>query len=495
MRKDYLRLSAGGFASKILGVAREIALAGLFGTGRVADAYRASLSVTLSPVHLLTSRVVQTCFVPLYARYEKDDNEAKGAALFHSLLLSFVLLGLGLGAFLYFFAEPVIAFILRGFDQDRTALAARMLRIMAVGVPFYVFTSVLGALGAARKDFVIPSVRPGAQNLSMLLCILVAARFRRPEIAAWGFSGAYIVLSFGAAVHLLRRGLLPARPRLHLPLVREAGRELWTIARPLLLLSAWVEASLLIERYVASLLGPGRVAAVEYARFVTETTHFLLAAPLGLLGLTYFAGLTEEETRAKAERILALLFAGLIPFCAFLFVGGRALLALLYLRGEFGEDSLLVTDRALRGFAAGLWIFSASFVLQRIANARLRNHVVLRAESIAIAVNIAFNLLLYRFLGVSVVGLGIGAASMVSFFVYSRNLRPVGPLAKRGFLLAAAGALPYLLLAMILRRFTGDHPVGLVAQAPFALLFWGLWLGRSRETRLLFRGQWERRNQ
>jgi putative peptidoglycan lipid II flippase len=488
MRRDYAQLGFGGLASKILGGVREILLARYFGTGQVADAYRASLSLTLSPAHLVTTRVIQTCFIPLYARYSADERE-KGRALFQSLLLVFLVLGLLLGALLLFFADPIVAAVLRGFDADRSALAVRMLRIMAIGVPFYIYSSVLGALGSAERDFTIPALRPGIQNLGMLIMIVAAATAGKPALAAFGFSGAYALLSVYATVHLLRRRLLPIRPSLDRELVREVWAKLWALLRPLVLLSFLFEAGVLIERAVASLLGPGRVAAVDYARYVTETVHFLLAVPIGIIGLSLFANLSEEEMRPKIDRILSLLAISLLPLSAFLIVNGRDVLAVLYMRGRFDETSLHLTESALWGFSLGLFAFSASYTLQRILNARMRNSLVLLAETLGIAANIAFLLLFYQRLGVFVIGLAVTIGSLVSLSAYLLALKLPLPLTKKSLAVGISAAPVYLIASWAGTRWLGRGlgPLGL--QSAFFFLYWTIVYGYFKDLRRLVRDQ------
>lgn len=484
MKREYAQLSAGGLASKLLGGLREILLARYFGTGYVADAYRASLSLTLSPAHLVTSRVVQTCFIPLYARYAEREKE-KGRALFHSLLGVFLALGIALGILLALIAPLLVSLLLPGFDPDRAALAARMLRVMAIGVPFYIYSSVLGALGAAERDFVIPALRPGIQNLGMLAFIALAAWRKEPAIAAWGFTAAYGALSLYATAHLAARGLLPTRPALDRDVLGEVWGKLWELLRPLVLLSFLIEGNILVERYVASLLGAGRVAAIDYARYVTETLHFLLAVPIGIIGLSFFASLSEEEMGPKIDRILAILAVALMPLTGYLLANGREALALLYMRGSFDAMSLSLTESALRGFSVGLWIFSASYTLQRILNARLRNSVVLRAETLSIALNVAFNLLLFRQLGVLVIGLGVAVGSLGSLLVYLSHLKLRLPLARRGLLVTLIALPVYLLLDRFLGRPLGGSIGAFALRTLGAAAFWGIVVGSVPDLRRL----------
>ncbi|MBD3235820.1 MAG: hypothetical protein GF330_03875, partial [Candidatus Eisenbacteria bacterium] len=423
MRRHYLGMSGGAVASKLLGALREILLARFFGTGAVSDAYRASLTATLSPVHLLTTHLVQTSFIPLFRRCHGEDPE-RAAALYRILLLCFVALGLLLGALLFLGAEAIVGVLVAGFDAQRQAIARAMLRVMALGVPPYLYCALLSSLGAAQRDFLIPSLRPGLQNVGMLVMITVAALAERPVLAAYGFTITYWALALGATLLLRRRGELPA-PAAGVPRawIGELLARLWQPLRPLLGYSALLQASLLIERHLSSRVGDGTIAALEYARFVTESAFALLIVPLGLVGLSHFADLRDDELAARAERILGLLLLALIPVSAFLVINGRELLSLLYQRGAFDARSLELTTRALLGLGAGLWIVSASAFLRGVFHARMRNHEVLRAEGWGIALQVGFLLLTYRVLGILALGLGPAVAALVALAIYARRSR------------------------------------------------------------------------
>ncbi len=482
MRRTYFQLTGGGALSKVIGGAREILLARYFGTGPVADAYRGSLTLTLAPVHLLTAKAIETCFVPLYARYAATEPE-KAQTLLQSLLLFFVGLGVLTAGALAAAAGPLVRAVLPGFDAARADLAAQMVRIMALGVPAYVYCGVLSSLGMARQDFVIPALRPAAQNLGMVILIAVAAWRGEPALAALGFSATYALLALWATVHLVRRRHLRWRATWEAGLVRATGGALWRLLRPLALLSVLVEANILIERHIASLIGPGSVAALDYARFLTESAHFLVAVPLGLLGLSLFATLSEEETLARVDRLIALLLVGLVPLSAFVAMNARELLSVLYLRGRYDTESLRITTAACLGLSVGLWSFGASHVLQRILNARLRNQVVLRAEALAILLNVGCNVLLFRSLGILALGLGVALGSLGSLFYYLRTIGPLGGLLRRTSWHLLIAVPPYLLIAGALRRVSAEGLAGLGLQAVAAAGYWLAALATRRETR------------
>jgi putative peptidoglycan lipid II flippase len=474
MRRPYLFMTAGGVCSKVLAAAREILMAHAFGTGAVTDAYRASLTATLSPVHLLTTQVIQTCFIPLCAR-DLAHAPRRAHALFQALTLTFFALAVLLAVALFLFAHQFVALLLPGFDPGRQAITVRMLRVMALGIPAYVFTSQLGALGAAHQDFLIPGVRPAAQNFGMLAAILLAVLFRQPVWAAYGFTGTYVAMSLWAAGVLWRRGYIAHGWLLERAMIGGLAGSLWVILRPLLLVTLLGEASLLIERTLGSLVGGGTIAAMDYARFLTETAHSLLILPLGLISLSAFATLEPAVLAARVDRLCGLILIFFLPLSAFFLMNGREILALAYLRGSFDNASLAASTRALLGLGAGLWAYSASHFLRRVLNARMENRVVLRGELLGVAIGIVTSLAGYRTWGILALGLAPSLSAIVSFAVYARHLRlGRGGAARAGALILLA--LPaYLLAAYFLRQgVTGLG--GLVLQCLLALLYWGVFV-------------------
>ncbi len=492
MRRDYLRLSAGGALSKLIGAAREILFARYFGTGPVADAYRGSLTLALAPVHLLTAKAIETCFVPLHARYQTE-SPAKAQTLLQTLLLFFVAVAALVAVALAVWAGPLVGAVLRGFDEDRVAVASQMLRILAAGLPAYVYCGVLSSLGMSRGYFAIPALRPAIQNLGMVVMIAAAAWKGEPALAAYGFTATYILLALWATLHLRRRGVLRWQAGWDRALVSETAARLWVLLKPLLALSILVEGNILIERHVASLIGPGSVAALDYARFVTESIHFLIAVPLGLLGLALFANFSDRETAERVDSLLALLLAALVPMSAFLAMNARGLLAIFYLRGEYDQQSLWLTTRACVGLALGLWAFSASHVMQRVMNARLRNRAVLCAEGLSIAVNVACNVILWRPLGTLALGLGVTAGSLASLACYWKSIGPLGGRAARTALALFVAVPPYVLLSWSLGRAAPRDPLGTLVQTAAAGAYWALVIGIRRETRSLVLARWRNR--
>jgi len=102
-----------------------------------------------------------------------------------------------------------------------------------------------------------------------------------------------------------------------------------------------------------------------------------------------------------------------LPASAFLLVFSADIVRLIYFRGAFGDEALLLTSHALKGIACGIWAATLGWILIRLLNGSGRNGVAALIIVSGYVVNMAFNLLIPALSGSPAAGmqlLGIGEA-------------------------------------------------------------------------------------
>jgi putative peptidoglycan lipid II flippase len=193
----------------------------------------------------------------------------------------------------------------------------------------------------------------------------------------------------------------------------EALQGVWRAVRILLLVPALIQVHLVIERRVASIVDADAVAALDYARFVTDTSVLLLAMPLGVAGLGAMAQLSEVRFRELAVRALRpLLYAG-VPLSLAAALHAETIVRVIYARGAFDSDSVAATAAILRWSAPGIWGLLAGYAGAKFLSARGGNVRVMGLYAVAFGSNAAINLLLYPYLGVATLGFGAAANGVV----------------------------------------------------------------------------------
>lgn len=471
MLKQVLSLTVGSSLGKLTGIGREILFAALYGTSGIADGYRAALSVTISSIHLFTSEVFNSFFIPNYKKY-RSEGKAESWILLNSVGGIILLISLGLTLLLHFGASPVIHLLVPGFDSDRLEQAIYMLRVMAWGIPFYVLSAITVNLEAASGRFWLAALRPLAQNVGVIVAILVGYFSGHPLWVAWGFTGTYVLFSTLGVGWIVCRGMLEAGWYRHWGPLVTVWRNLWPTLSPLLIFTVFLQGNILLEKLLASLVGPGAVAAVDYARIIPETVHVLLVMPLGFVSLSASVELTDEETLQRCDKLSAAILMIALPASCFIFFSAADIVELIYARGAFNQESVYLTTRALQGMSVGLWAVGIGYVIQKIFNARLRNDYVLRFGLVAVGVNVFFNLMTYRTLGVLGIGLGFSFGAMAMAFLYVRALgrmRLTFSVAKVCFLCVV----PYaLLVGLFWEAGSETAMVRVVSHLSLAMVYW-----------------------
>jgi len=404
-------LFGGGLAGKLLGAAREIALAYAFGTTYVADAFRIAMTALLLPTHFFTGEALFGAFIPAYRKETGEGRERLVRSVFTLLVASMLLVA---GALLL--AAPVLVSILApGFEEPTRHLTVRLVRVGSVGVLLYSVSALLINVQVAHGDYLPYSVRPSVQNVAVLAAIVAAAAWGAPVLLALGFVAAYAVMAAWTMWRMGRSDLAVGQALR--PTRRPGGPHFEVFKRSLGHLALFVlvtQASIIVDRLVATLTGVGGVASLDYAHFVTDSVRMLLAVPVATLALGQLGGLKWSEARVSVERAFTVLLFGSALISLFVWGMAEEIVTLLYRRGEFQETATGLTTAALQGFALGAWAATTGYVYLRVFNATLRNREVAIAGAVSLAVNVVLDLALYGPLGV----FGVALATSVSAVIF-----------------------------------------------------------------------------
>ena len=161
----------------------------------------------------------------------------------------------------------------------------------------------------------------------------------------------------------------------------------------------------------ASRVGTGAVASLDYARTLTESALLLISQPVGLAVLS---SAKPKEPSDQIESIARPILALAVPASAFLFMFAPDIVRLVFFRGAFNEQAVILTSQALQGISCGLWAATLGWILIRILNGTGRNFVAALIIVIAYLVNIGINLLTSYLPHISESGtllLGLGEAT------------------------------------------------------------------------------------
>ena len=421
--------TVGGFtmASRVLGFVRDLLFAALLGAGPVADAFLVAFRLPNLFRRLFAEGAFAAAFVPLFSgRLQRDGREAAMAfaeeafaALFATLLVFTILAEA--------FMPLLVAVLAPGFlDQpERFGPAVLFSRLT---FPYLICMALLaffaGILNAFYR-FAIPSAAPILLNVILIGALALAAGWTgAPGLALAvgvclaGFAQLALVL-----FDMRRAGL---RLRLRRPRITRDVRRLLGLMLPGMLSAGALQINLLIGTMIASLLPAGAVAWLHYADRIYQL-------PLGVVGIALGTALLprlarslgagdEAGARNELNRAIEIAMLLALPATAALLVMPEAVAGVLFERGAFTPADTRATAGAIAAFAAGLPAFVLVRVLQPRFFAEEDMHTPLRFTVVAVALNTALSLALFRPLGHVGIALATSVAAWANAALLCRAL-------------------------------------------------------------------------
>lgn len=476
--------------SRLMGFARDMLLANLFGVSPATDAFFVAFKIPNFLRRLFAEGAFAQAFVPvLTERRTQDPSSLKPLlnGLTGTLLVILTLLTL-----VCMVAAPVLILVFApGFylSGGEFALASELLRITIPYLLFVTLTALAGAVLNAYNRFSIPAITPVLLNICMMLAAWFwAKQFQPPVIAlAWGVFVAGIVQLLFQIPALLRLGLLPI-PRWGWQ--DQTVRRIIKAIPPAVLGGAVVQVNLLVGTLVASFLPSGSVSWLYYSDRLVEF-------PLGILGVTVASvalpRLSESHAQHNTAGFSKALDWGLrlvvllgVPATIGLVFLARPMLSTLFQYNAFSSEDVIMAGRSLQAFASGLLGYVLIKVLIPGFTARHDVQTPLRIGWYGVA----FNALIAIVLAGPWAHAGVALATSISAYINAAWLLFI--LLKRGVyqpqpgwfallmqILFASGLMSSLLYYFVdaaywLQWSASQRALGLFSSISLAILLYGL---------------------
>jgi putative peptidoglycan lipid II flippase len=381
--------------SRLFGVLRDMVIAAQLGTSDAADAYRTAFLIPDLIFTLIAGGALASAFIPTFTSYLANDDR-DGAWRLASGVINLLLVAVGIAAALACILAPALAFALApGYAPDKQALTVSLMRVMLIcPVVFSVSGLIMGVLNA-QQDFLLPGLAPSAYNLGIIL----GAWLLIPRL---GPMGAAMGAVAGALLHLVVQvpGLVRCKMRYSPVLsLRDPGiqRVLWLMG-PRVFGLAVVQLNFIIESNLASRLGTGAVAALNYAWRVMLLPQGVFAQSVATAAFPTFAdqtarGQKQAMSEALAATLRAIVFVTLPAAVGLLLLRVQVVQA-LFERGRFQNSSTEAVALALMFYSPGLVAHSGIEIITRAFYAMHDTRTPVYIGVGAMLTNLAFSLAL-----------------------------------------------------------------------------------------------------
>ncbi|MBI4265536.1 MAG: murein biosynthesis integral membrane protein MurJ [Acidobacteria bacterium] len=412
---------AATLTSRILGVAREVVLAALFGAGNAMDAYNVAYRIPNLVRDLFAEGAMSSAFVPTFTRHLTIAGKDAAWRLGNHVVNALLVITLGLVVLGMVFAESLVTLFASAYREvpGKLELTVQLTRIM---LPFLTFVALaaafMGMLNSLHRFF-IPALSPAMYNVATIACAFLLV----PVMPAVGLPGIAAI-----AIGSLLGGV--SQLALQWPSLRREG----FVYRPVL---DWRDESL---RRVLVLMGPGTIglAATQVNVFVNTVlatgegtgavswlnyAFRLMYLPIGLFGVSIATATLPAVSRHAAQQDdtgvrgtiadgLSLMLMLNVPATVGLMVLATPIVRVIFERAAFTAADTAATAAALRFYAIGLIGYSVVRIASPTFYALGRNRTPVVVSVATVLVNAALNLALVRVLGYRGLALGTSMAAL-----------------------------------------------------------------------------------
>ena len=447
-----LARTAGGVSlatliSRILGLIREMVIAKYFSVFAT-DAFFAAFRIPNLLRDLFAEGALSAAFIPTFTDYSQNKGKEEAWRLANIVLNLLLVILSGFTLIILFGARFLVYALASGFSEipGKIDLTVHLTQVMA---PFLLVVAlaaaVMGILNTQGRFF-IPALAPAFFNVASILAgIFLAPQMRRfgvepiTAMAIGSLAGGALQL-YVQLPSLYRSGY---RYQSVLQWNHPGVRRVFGLMLPAMFGLAATQINIVVDNQLASYLGNGPVSWLNYA-------FRLMQLPIGIFGVAIatvtLANVSKKIASNDVEGIKSNLVEALqlaaflnIPATLGLVFLRYPIVDLLYQRGRFLPEYTIYTGDALLCYALGLYTYSLVKIVTPVFYALNDTKTPVRYAALVIAVKIAFNLALIRYLGFLGLALATSGASVFNALLLMRALeKRIGKFVERSFYIALA---------------------------------------------------------
>ncbi|MEA1961829.1 MAG: murein biosynthesis integral membrane protein MurJ [Bacillota bacterium] len=430
--KAFVGVSIVIFVSKLLGFARDIVFASIFGTTVLTDAFQ----VIFSFPSLLFSSVgtaLSSVNIPDLTYYINSRTVEERNRYISNLLAQITLGATLLTVVGIIFAPALTRLIAPGLDGEVAHITMILTRIMMPTLLFVSLTYITQGILQVHSHFLLSA----SISVPFNLLIIFALVFRGEDILLLGY-----VTTIGWLLQFLIQLPILVKEGYHLfphiDFTNEHTVNLFKQLVPILMGNSLLQLSLIIDRSFATHLSEGTTSALAFGSnlFVTITSIFIVA-----MSTVVFPRLSKyslDRDFAQIQQMLSNIFKIflfiLTPYLLLVVCYHQEIIALVYERGAFTRESTVMTASAFLFYSFAVIGYAGQEIFNRVYYALKKFKIPMTVSIICLALNIILNVCLGETHGIA----GISLSTSFALLLYALIMgilvyREIGPFMQKDF--------------------------------------------------------------
>lgn len=497
-------LSLMTFASRIMGLIREMTKASFLGTGLYADCFSVAFMIPNLFRRLFAENAISVAFIPTFKEYlakgESDENK-KSTQEFLSATFTLVTFLTACVVIAGILITPLImplfckapeagaadyAARLEYYLMERNETSA-LTRIMfpylfLISIAAF-FQGILNTCGIFAPSGFTPVMFNGIVILSTYLLAPHTsnpARAMSVGVILGGFVQALFQWPF-----VRKTGWKVGLASIKKAFTNPGTRKVMSLIAPTIVGIAAYQLNDTVSTSIAKYVGPGIASSLQYSLRLQELILGIFAVSIGTVILPDLSGLANKKDWSQfntmllqAIKIMTLIS---IPITAYSLITGRELISLLYKNNQFDDNSVAMTLGVFQFHICGLLFIALNRIIAPAFYAQQKPKFPTYAGIINFVSNILLVFILSKPMGGNGIALALSLASLVNtvfLFIFMNKMEAmeVGRLVRgtllyavKMFLMSVIAAVPTFFVHRILVDFFASYGRLAAYGAPVAL--------------------------
>lgn len=387
------------FLSRILGLARDAALAYVLGASASADAFYVAFKIPNFFRRLFAEGAFAQAFVPVLSDYKVHQDHQAVKALVSAVTGSLGLVLLLVTVLFIVFSPWVVYVFAPGFadNQQQLELASNLLMITFPYLLFISLTALAGGILNSHNQYAVPAITPIFLNMSLIVATVffaIDAAQKEVVIAVGVFVAGLLQLAFQIPF-LAKLDLLPMPS---FGFSHPGVKRIFQLILPALFGVSVGQINLLLDTVLASFLETGSITWLYLSDRLYELPLGIFAIAISTVVLPAlsrsFSGSQENKFASTLDWGLRTVLLIAVPSFIALFILAEPLIAAIFYRGALTANDVSMAAMSLQAYSLGLIFMMLIKVLAPGYYARQDTKTPVKIGVIAMVANMVFNLVL-----------------------------------------------------------------------------------------------------
>lgn len=409
MKKAAILLMIITMISKMFGFARDVTLSYFYGASNISDAYLIALTIP-GVIFSFIGTGISTGYIPMYSNIEQEYGEEEGNKYTNNLVNILMIICTVIIFFGLLFTNQIVKIFALGFEGETLTLAVQFTKISLLGIYFTGLMYVFNGFLQIKGNYVVPALIGFPLNFFVILSIFLSSKTN------------ILVLSIGSVIATASQIVLI------LPFIHKKGykykpildikdrhiKNMIYITLPVIIGVSVNQINVLVDRTLASSIAVGGISALNYANRLNGFVQGIFVISISTVMYPMISKMAAEnninglkKSVSEAVNAISLLVT---PATVGAMIFAEPVVRLLFGRGAFDPQAILMTSNALFFYSIGMIGFGLREVLSRAFYSLQDTKTPMINAAIAMIMNIILNILFSRLMGIG----GLALATSIS---------------------------------------------------------------------------------